>query len=312
MNANNTLTIIQYTDPMCIWCYGLDVALRKIEFSNDNVELHNVLGLLVRDSKEIIDDDEFAPLRFTQLKEQMRAHFLDAGERAGLPLDISHLDSKKASDITSLPASLCVMAMKLVHSESQSAYLRRVREAFHSDGLNTSDEGVLLDLAGEFLRDFDEQNAFKSVLKNGEAQKALQSDLQRVRAKSIRAFPTLELVYGEKSQILQGFIEYEDLKRIITRLSDGECVLREMEFSDEGLVAFVTRFKRVSEREASIALHIDTARLRERVNVLENAGVLETQQCGNSYFISLPHSVSRGVASGFVCKNGVCQNVSLA
>lgn len=38
----NKLIVTQYTDPMCIWCYGLEPALRKLEF-------HNVMGLLVCD-----------------------------------------------------------------------------------------------------------------------------------------------------------------------------------------------------------------------------------------------------------------------
>lgn len=157
------LRIIQYTDPMCIWCYALDVAMRKIEFGNaSSVEIQNTLGLLVRDCSDIIGNDEFAPLRLQKLKVQMKSHFLDAAKRGGLPINIAHLEQKQPRDITSLPASLAIEAMKIVDKNAQGAYLRRVREAFHSDGLNTSDEGVLLSLAGEFLSDL---SAFKMPCK---------------------------------------------------------------------------------------------------------------------------------------------------
>ena len=52
---DNKLIITQYTDPMCIWCYGLEPSMRKINFLNpDKVEFHNVMGILVGNVKEII------------------------------------------------------------------------------------------------------------------------------------------------------------------------------------------------------------------------------------------------------------------
>lgn len=291
------LTLIQYTDPMCIWCYALDGALRKLEFANaDKIEFKNTLGLLVRDSREIIGDDEFALLRFKQLKAKMKEHFIDAAQRGGLPINTAHLEMKQASDITSLPASLAVMAMKIADESLQSAYLRRLREAFHSDGLNTSDERVLQDLASEFLSDL---TLFKNALKGGEAQNELDKDIAKAYAKGIRAFPTIELIYNDKSQILQGFVEYDELKRWIETLANGDFILQEKDFSDENLLDFVERFARVSEREAQLALNTDKSTLRTCIEKLCKANLLTKQECGQSYFITLAHNES--------CKNGLCR-----
>ena len=296
------LRIIQYTDPMCIWCYALDVALRKIEFGNANsVEFQNTLGLLVRDCSDIIGNDEFTHLRLQKLKMQMKSHFLDAARRGGLPINIAHLEQKQPRDITSLPASLAIEAMKIVDKNAQGAYLRRVREAFHSDGLNTSDESVLLDLAGELLSDL---SAFRDALQNGEAQNALDKDLQQCYAKGVRSFPTIELVYEGKHQIIAGFMDYEELKEHISRLTQGEFILQERGFSDENLLEFVGRFSRVSESEATNALSVDKARLKECVERLCSAGILAKQHCGESYFITLAQNSS--------CHNGQCQNALFA
>ena len=40
MAADQKIKIIQYTDPLCTWCYGMEPAMRKIEYLlGDKVEI---------------------------------------------------------------------------------------------------------------------------------------------------------------------------------------------------------------------------------------------------------------------------------
>ena len=90
------LKITQFTDPMCIWCYGLDPALRKLQYhEGDRIEFKNILGLLVSDVKNIIGDDEYSDARYEQLKNQMIHHFIDAGKRSGIPVSTKHMEIRK-------------------------------------------------------------------------------------------------------------------------------------------------------------------------------------------------------------------------
>lgn len=214
------LIITQYTDPICIWCYALEPALRKIEFIlQDQVKFNSVLGLLVADSKEIIGEGVAAKIRFTQLKTEMKKHFQEAADRSGIPVSVKHMDMIRPEDITSLPASKAVAAMKLLDEYQANRYLRRIREAFHSDDLNTSEEKVLKELAKEFPVD---QEKFRQYLESKTAQKELEKELEICRQAGVRAFPTLKLEYGEKVRTLHGYVEYEALKKIIEELTDGE------------------------------------------------------------------------------------------
>ena len=59
---DNKLIITQYTDPMCIWCYGLEPSMRKIDFLNpDKVELQSGKLVLSEDGLQALkaQADEF-------------------------------------------------------------------------------------------------------------------------------------------------------------------------------------------------------------------------------------------------------------
>ena len=66
------LEMIQYTDPMCIWCYAMEPAVRKLQVVlGKQLQYRNVCGLLVSDVRQVIGDDAYSNLRFEQLKMQV-------------------------------------------------------------------------------------------------------------------------------------------------------------------------------------------------------------------------------------------------
>ena len=55
----DTLKITAYTDPLCSWCYGQEPALTALGFSlGDQLELHNVMGLMLPDVRVMIGADD--------------------------------------------------------------------------------------------------------------------------------------------------------------------------------------------------------------------------------------------------------------
>ncbi|WP_310603389.1 DsbA family protein [Anaerosporobacter sp.] len=298
------LTITQYTDPICIWCYALDPALRKIEFLiPEQVKFRSVLGLLVGDAKEIIGDDSLSGVRFAQLKTEMKGHFKEAADRGGIPISIKHMDVIRPEDVTSLPACRAVASMKLLDEHIANRYLRRIREGFHSDGLNTSDENVLRELAKEFPID---QQKFLENLKNGMAHESLEMDIAICRKSGVRAFPTMKLEYGEKSRTIQGYVDYDTLKKAIENLTDGEIRLHEREFSLEALSEYVTYFKRVAAIEIQTAFSLDGKALDSAVKQLLESGLFQMKECGESYFVYSLSNVGTCDSA-----TGVCQMVSV-
>lgn len=277
------LKITQYTDPYCIWCYAMEPAMRKIEFLlGDRVEFYNTLGVLVGDVKEIIGSGPFAYKRFMQLKRQMKEHFKEAAAKGGIPISVKHMDEINPEDITSLPASRAVVAMKLLDEKTAGRYLRRLREAFHSDDMNISKREVLLHLAEELPIN---QEIFREKLENGEAQSELEKDIAICQQSGVRAFPTIKLEYGNKSKIMQGFIEYDVLKTVIEEISSGEIRCIERDYSTEALIEYMSLFKKAAAIEIQTAFSLQEDELQKAIKTLSSTGMYYVQECGDSYFV---------------------------
>lgn len=277
------LKITQYTDPYCIWCYAMEPAIRKIEFLlGDRVEFYNTLGVLVGDVKEIIGNGPFVYKKFEQLKIQMKEHFKKAAEKGGIPISVKHMDEINPEDITSLPASRAVAAMKLLDEKTAGRYLRKLREAFHSDDMNISKQDVLLHLAEEFPVN---QEKFREKLENGEAQSELEKDIAISHQAGVRVFPTIKLEYGSKSKIIQGFVEYDVLKTVIEEISSGEIRCTERDYSTEALIEYISLFKKAAAIEIQTAFSLQDDELQKAIKTLSNTGMYYVQECGDSYFV---------------------------
>jgi len=279
----NKLRIIQYTDPICIWCLALEPALRKIEFlAPEQVEFHNVLGLLVGNVEQIIGNDKFSAMRFTNLKKQMIDHFNDATLKSGMPISTEHMNTVLPEDVTSVPASTAFQAMKLIDEHTANRYMRRIREAFHSDDISVSNFDALIELASEFEIDIEE---FKNNLTNGAAEEALNRDISQCHAAGIRAFPTVLLEYGDRKKIIRGFVEYSSLKMEIERLTNGEVQLKEKKMTMELLTEYISKFKRVAAREIQVAFSLSDKELQDTVQELLDSNLFEKLERGSGYFI---------------------------
>lgn len=300
--AESKLLITQYTDPICIWCYALDAPLRKVEFlTPGRVEFRDVLGLLVGDSKDIVGDDESSSMRFAQLQSQMRSHFVDAATRGSLPISLKHMDGIRPEDVTSLPASLAIEAMKGLDEVQARRYLRRIREAFHSDDLNTSRTEVLLSLASEFPVD---QQAMRAALEDGRAVAALQRDLDECRSAGVTGFPTLKLEYAGRSRMVHGFVDYQTLKASIDSVTGGELEIKKRAYTPEALTEFATMFGRVTAGEISAAFNMDEQQTEEASDLLARSGMFVREERETSWFVRSASQGSCDPMTG-VCSFGV-------
>lgn len=279
----NKLIVTQYTDPMCIWCYGLEPALRKLEFLNpDKVEFHNVMGLLVGDVKQIIGDDAFSQMKFAQLKTQMTEHFKDAANRSGMPVSTEHMKDKQPEDVTSLTMSLAFEAMKQFGEDRANKYLRRIREAAHADDMPATRKETLIDLAPELGVSKEE---FRSAMDSKEAQDALEADMNICLEAGIRSFPTMKLEYNGKSKIVNGYMPYEQLRRVLEELCGDDLVLENDGMTPEGLATFVSTYKKVAAEEIKVAFSLNDAQLKSAVQMLLDSDLYTRQKRGSSYFI---------------------------
>lgn len=290
------LVITQYTDPMCIWCYALEPGLRKIDvLLGEQVEFHNVMGMLVSDARQIIGDDAFSEMRFEQLRQQMTSHFLDAANASGMPVSVEHMKTCTPDRVTSVPMSTAFEAMKLVDENIANAYLRRMRESAHAEDRWLSEYGRLIELAAEFPIDIEQ---FKANLESGRASEALKNDMYLCQAAGVRSFPTMVMKYGDRKLGINGFRDYETLKRAAEQVSEGEIVLEDVPYSTEALVAYVNRFGKVAAQEVKVMFSLSDEQLEAAVDELVGSGLFEKAQRGTSYFVSLKRLMACDPATG--------------
>lgn len=295
---NKKLEIIQYTDPMCIWCLALEPNMRKIEYLiPEQVEFKNIMGLLVGDVHQIIGNDAFSKIRFQQLKVQMKDHFLDASLRSGMPVDPSFLDKTVEDDINSYPMNLAYKAMQLQDEKIANKFLRRMREAAHTDCKLMAHDENIFGVASEFKINMEQ---FMSDYKNGTAELALQEDLKKCREEGIRSFPTILMRYNNKEMWVQGYRKFSYFRDAIEKLTDGEIKLETKEYTIENLINYVTRYGKVAEKEIQVAFDLNKDSLANAIQELLATDMFDKIIRGNGYFIQLKEMVFCDAETG-VC-----------
>jgi len=135
-----TVTVTQFTDPMCTWCWGSEPILRHLRTAyGDRLELRFVVGGLVEDFETFFDaaNDITDP-------GDVASHWLEASERHEMPVDTAIFDADPAQ--STYPASVAFAAVRQQDRALGRRYLRRLREAYATAvrNVNRRDEQVRL------------------------------------------------------------------------------------------------------------------------------------------------------------------------
>ena len=122
--ADATITVTQFTDPMCTWYWGSEPILRHLHTAyGDEMVLRFVVGGLVEDfetfydaANDIADPGDVAP------------HWLEASERHGMPVDTAIFETDPAQSTS--PASVAFAAAR----QQDRVAARQARAALADDG----------------------------------------------------------------------------------------------------------------------------------------------------------------------------------
>ncbi len=277
------IKIIQYTDPLCTWCYGMEPIFRKVEYLlKDKVEFQYIMGMLVGDVHDIVGRDEHADARFTQFKVQVKNGMLEAAKRTGVPIDINFLDKMNADNFSSVPMCLAYKAMHIQSAEYAEKFLRRLREARYAECRDVSSIQGLCELASEFPIDIER---FKKDMTDGTADELYSADLVACSKHQVRTYPTTNVTYGKHEKSATGYCEFGFFQSAIADLTEGEIQLETPEYSLEAAIEFVTTYGRVMAREIQVLFDLSDTQLEECVSNLLAAGTFEKEERGTSYFV---------------------------
>jgi len=281
---SKVLEIIEFTDPVCTWCWGSEPVLRTLETRfGEHLKISYVMGGLVKDITAFYDsynDIGGDPERSNQ---HIAKHWLEASERHGMPVKVDGFKLFSKEHPSTYPQNIAYKAAQLQDEVKANRFLRRIREASAAEAQQTNLTEVLVELASETGLDI---SRFLEDFTNGNAQKAFEDDLYTTAQYRVHGFPGFLVKYGDKSILLRGYQSYSNFKSVINNVTNGEAREIEINPSEETVLAFINKYPTVAPAEIKMALDLSAVELDLHINALIDKQQIIKIIAGNGYFLS--------------------------
>lgn len=283
MDKKSFVEIIEFTDPVCTWCWGSEPILRKLETRyGENFKINFVMGGLVEDIRNFRDDYNGIGGDLTKSNINVGKHWLEASSRHGMPVVGLKFNLFSEEHPSTYPLNIAYKAAQFQDENLAKRYLRRMREAAACEGRQANSDEVLIELAHE--SGIDVAKFIKSYT-NGSAKEAFDEDLKITRAHRVHGFPTFLVKYDGKEIMLRGYQSYETFKEVINHLSNGEIPDREIEGTESSILDFIHKYGRVAPVELKVTFDLSSQKLNEILESLEKQKRISSIPVGNGYLI---------------------------
>lgn len=225
----NKLKITVFADPVCTWCWGSAPVLRALEYRlGENVDIEYVMCGMIEDirtfSNRRLEIGGDIPLS----NRNMMKAWQEASTIHGMPVLERGMHLFSEEHPSTFPQNLAYITAKLCCEEDGKSscnirranrYLRRVQEATAVEGMLTSHNNILVDLAA--VEGFNTEE-FARTLESDAAKKAFSADRERAREYDVKSFPTFLLEYEGKEKMLSGYNTYNTIVAEISTLAGGK------------------------------------------------------------------------------------------
>ncbi len=281
--ANTIIEIIEFTDPVCTWCWGSEPVLRKLETRyGEQVKISYIMGGLVQDIMSFYDSHNDMGGDPDRSNRNIAKHWLEASERHGMPVQSEGFKLFSREHSSTYPQNIAYKAAQMQDQALANKFLRRIREASAAEARQTNITEVLLELASEVGLDI---ARFLDDFTLGPAQQAFEQDLALTAKYGARGFPSFLLKYGEKEMLIRGYKRYEEFKALIGHLSGGEVQERPVPASEETIMAFITRYGSAAPVEVQTAFDLSNDEMKNVIDAMLNKQLIRRREAGNGYFI---------------------------
>lgn len=281
---SKVIEVIEFTDPVCTWCWGSEPILRMLETRyGSQLKLGYVMGGLVKDISLFYDSHNDIGGNPEQSNNNIAKHWLEASERHGMPVKIDGFKLFSKEYPSTYPQNIAYKAAQMQDEAKANRFLRRMREASAAEARQTNLTDVLVELASEAGLDI---ARFLDDFSNGNAQKAFEDDLYTTAQYRVHGFPGFLVRYGEKSILLRGYQSYQNFKSVINSLSDGEISEIEVTPNESAVIAFINKYTTVAPVEIRMAFNLSADELDKLIDRLIEKQQITKRIAGNGYFLS--------------------------
>ena len=285
------IEIIEFTDPVCTWCWGSEPILRKLEtrYSND-IKIGFVMGGLVKDMNDF--QDEFNGIGgendLSKVNEQIASHWIKASERHKMPVETKGFSLFTKDHTSTYPSNIAYKAAQFQGEEIAHRFLRRIREAAATEAKQVNRLDVLKELASSV--GLNEQQ-WLIDMENGRAEKEFEKDLALCQHFQIYAFPSY-LIKDEtgKGILLRGFQSYETFQQAIHQLSDGkikETPMNPQQSLEARVKELILKYESITLFELTYILECSEQELSLALEHLISENIINQIAVGNGYFLTI-------------------------
>lgn len=278
------IEIVEFTDPVCTWCWGSEPVLRKLEARyGDQVEISFVMGGLCEDITSFYDSVNDIGGDPDRSNTNIARHWLEASARHGMPVQADGFKLFSREHRSTHPQNIAYKAAQMQDKALANRFLRRIREASAAEAKQTNVTEVLVELASEVGLDI---ARFLDDFTNGAALKAFKEDLAMAARYNARGFPAFLVRYGDKETLLHGYKRYQDFQAVITHLSNGVIVARPTPANEETIMAFIRKYVSVAPIEIQTTFDLKFNEVMKTADSLLAKRLVARRAAGNGYFIS--------------------------
>ncbi len=279
------ISIYQFTDPVCVWCWGNEPVIRALDYLYGNkISIEYVMGGLIEDITTLYDLSGPKSVIIERANEIIASNWLAASARHGMPVNTEHMSLFSERYPSSFPQNIAYEAAKRINPAMAKRLLRRIREATFIEQRRTSQMDVLLELASEV--GFDAAQ-FIDEYTTGSAPGDFMQERMKCRRNGITGFPSYLIKNGSTKIILGGYQNLSTLHTVIGRLSDGKIRPRKAGPSQANLMEFMRRYQSVYPVEIEVAFGLDRDRTDLMIEQLIKSGKIVASTAGNGQRLTI-------------------------
>ena len=278
------ITIYQFTDPVCVWCWGNEPVMRAIDYLyGNNVGIEFIMGGLVEEISTLYDLQGPKSAVIERANKIMAENWLKASERHGMPVRVDRMALFSERYPSSFPQNIAYEAARRIDPEKAKVLLRRIREATFTEQRRTSQMDVLIELAVECGLDAAE---FIDEYTAGGAQSDFMQSRMRCRRNGVTGFPSY-MIRNENTKItLGGYQNLSTFHTTIARLSQGRIKPRRVGPSLASITEFIKRYGTVYPVEIEVAFALDRNKTDLMIAELVRSGKIAVATIGNGQRLS--------------------------
>lgn len=277
--------VIEFTDPLCTWCWGSEPVLKKLEARFPRkVKISFVTGGLVEDIRNYRDDVNDIGGDIKKTNQNIAKHWLEAAKQHKMPVCVEGFKMFSEKFYSSYPANIAYHAAKIQSEKLANKLLRRMREAAATEGSQITNPKVLIELASEvglkvgaFIHDFED----------GPAERLFHEDLLFTRTNRIYGFPSFLIRnnYNGKSLILRGYQDYSSIKEVLEYMCDDKLEEHIIEKTPENVIEYLKEVIKTTPVELQAIFDFTDEELDDILKTLVDKGYITLDEVGTGSFI---------------------------